>query len=188
MAPEETEEGTEGQEVKSGGKKKLLIIIIAAVVVLGGAAAGVLMSGGEEEEHVEEVIEEEVEYERTDLGEFIVNLSSSAHFVKLHLVIEYDPTIVLGGSDEEGGGHAIGGGGSGGGGGEAAGLPGIFGEKEPVIRDAIINVLSSKTKDEVLTPEGKETLKEELIDGINEACELEEDPVVAVYFQSFLVQ
>ena len=187
MAPEDEENGNEEQEPEGGGKKKLLIIIIAAVVVIGGAAGALLMGGGAEEEHSGEIIEEEVHYQRADFGEFIVNLSSSTSFAKIHLVVEYDPNIVMGGGEGAGGGHAIGGGGSGGGDAEA-GLPGVFGEKEPVIRDAIIGVIASKTKDEVLTTQGKEVLKEELVDIINEACELEEDPVVAVYFQSFLVQ
>ena len=57
-----------------------------------------------------------------------------------------------------------------------------------MIRDAIISTLSYKTPNELLTQEGKEALKEELVDAINEALGLEESVVVSVYFKDFIMQ
>ena len=60
--------------------------------------------------------------------------------------------------------------------------------REPMMRDAVIRVLSSKKAVDVLSPEGKEKLKEELVEAINEAIGLEEGPVVNVYFTEFIIQ
>ena len=57
-----------------------------------------------------------------------------------------------------------------------------------MIHDAIISVLSSKKPEEVLTMVGKEDLKEELIDIINEATGLDEPAVVIMYFVEFIVR
>jgi flagellar basal body-associated protein FliL len=49
-------------------------------------------------------------------------------------------------------------------------------------------VLSSKKAEDVLTSDGKERLKEELIEGLNEAVALEEPPLTAVFFTEFIIQ
>jgi flagellar FliL protein len=67
-------------------------------------------------------------------------------------------------------------------------LPEVLADREAIIRDAIIRVLSSKSKEQVLSTEGKEILKEELVEAINDASGLDEPPVVAVYFTEFIVQ
>lgn len=190
MADEEKKEGEEGEEKPKS--KKMLIIIIAVVVLLlgGGGAAVVLMSGGEEhaegDEGVHE-IEETVELATVELEPFIVNLSEQTSFLKVKLLIEYDPELLNMGH-AHGGGHAYGGGGSGGGGEAEAGLPGVMADREPMMRDAIIRVISSKTPKEVLTSEGKELLKEELVESINESLGLDEPAVVNVYFLEFIIQ
>jgi flagellar basal body-associated protein FliL len=56
------------------------------------------------------------------------------------------------------------------------------------MKDAIIRILSSKKADDLLTAEGKERLKDELLEGINEAVGLEEPPVVGVFFTEFIIQ
>ena len=192
MAEKEDVEKGEGEEgeaaaPKKSNKKLLIIIIAAAVLLIGGAIAAVLLLGGSAPEETEEEVEHEVVYQRVDLGEFTVNLASTTHFLKTKLVVEYDPVLVMGGGHGKGGGGAYGGGGM-----EAApakgGLPGVLGEREAMVRDAIIRVLSSKTMEDVLTETGKDNLKEELLQGINEALALERDAIVAIYFQEFLVQ
>lgn len=93
----------------------------------------------------------------------------------------------LGGHGEEAKAH--GGGGAGGGAKEEG--PGThphFMERQPMIRDAIIHVLASKKVQDVITNEGKERLKEELIEAINESLSLSEDPVVNIYFLEFIIQ
>jgi len=56
----------------------------------------------------------------------------------------------------------------------------------PQIRDLLLTLLTSKTFDEIRTPEGKQELREEIIDRINQV--LEQDLVRAVYFTDFIVQ
>ena len=196
MAEEKKDEKKEGEgdaAAKPKSKKKLFIIIgaIVGVLVIGGVAAVFLMGGKEPQEgEVVEEKEKEKHYATVELDTFIVNLSENASFLKVRLLLEYDPEILAkadGGhsSGGEGGGH---GGGGAGGGEKEAGLPGALATREPMIRDAIIRTLSSKRAEEVLSPDGKENLKEELIEAINEAIGLDEGAIVNIYFTEFLVQ
>ncbi|MEZ4753130.1 MAG: flagellar basal body-associated FliL family protein [Bdellovibrionota bacterium] len=173
----------------------MLVIIIAAVVLLagGGGGAFIMMSGGgeaadgEHGEHVEEV-HEEVHLATVELEPFIVNLSEQTSFLKLKILVEYDPEVFNMGHDH-GGGGAYGGGGSGGGGGDAeGGMPAPMLKREPMIRDAVIRVISGKTPSQVLSLEGKEQLKEELLEAINEAIGLDEPAVINLYFIEFIIQ
>jgi len=56
----------------------------------------------------------------------------------------------------------------------------------PKIRDLVLTLLSSKTFDDVRTPEGKQQLREEIIARVNQV--VERDVVKAVYFTEFIVQ
>lgn len=185
MSEEAKAEGTEGGK-KS--KKKLIIIIVALLVVLGGA--GVFMfSGGEEKQEEPEHVELPPLLKRAMLEPFIVNLAQSGNFLKAILVVEYDANKVSEAEHREAEAHGGGGGHGSGGGGEADdGLPGYFKSREAVIRDSVIRILSSKRAEDVLSVSGKEQLKEELVDGINEALASEEPLIVAVYFSEFIVQ
>jgi flagellar FliL protein len=185
---ETTEEGEEGGKKKS---KKMLFIILGVVLLLAAGIPAALMLGGGEDEadgHGEEEHEEEVHYETYELEPFIVNLSKTSSFLKVRLLVEFDPNLVNGGEDAHGGGGAYGGGGSGGGEAAPSGPPGVLGEKDPMIRDAIIMILSSKKAEDVLTVDGKEELKVELLDAINDATGLDDPPIVNVYFLEFIVQ
>ncbi len=182
----EEEEKTEGTEEPKKSKKGLIIIIVAVLLLGGGGAGFALMSGGgDKKEGAEEVIH----YEQIELDTFIVNLNEHNAFLKVKMVLEYNPKLVHG-DQAEGGGHgggsATGGGYSGGS--EPSGPPGVLGTRAPMIKDAILQVLSSKSSKEVLSPEGKEQLKQELVEAINEACDVQEGPVVNVYFTEFIVQ
>ena len=194
MAEEEAApEGEEGEGGKKGGKGKLIIILVVVLVLLGGAGAAALvfLGGGDDASEDDDEADAEPVYQTVELDTFIVNLSDNSSFLKIRMLIEYDPAILFaGGEGGGGGGHGGGGHGSaGGGGGEPEpGLPGRMGEREPMLRDAIIRVLSSKTAEDVLSVDGKEILKEELIEAINEALNLDEAPVVNIYFTEFIVQ
>ena len=198
MAKEENEAQPEAQatEAKPKGKKKLIIIIGAVVllIVIGGVAVLFLSGGSKTEGEGEEAAKEEhepVHYMQARLEPFIVNLSESTSFVKVSMVLEYDPKILERGGGHGEGGGGYGGGGSGGGGegeGGGGGLPPVMKEREPMIRDAVIRVISSKKSAEVLTVEGKDKLKEELLEAINEAIGLEESAVVNIYFDDFIIQ
>ena len=191
-APEEEGEAKPAEEAKPKSKKKLIIIIAVVVLLLGGGAAAFLLKGGKKAENPEgEGAEEhkaEVHYQLAKLDTFIVNLSEASAFVKVTMRIEYDPSILAAAeAAQHGEGHG-GGGTSGGGEGGGGGLPPLLKDREPMIKDAIIRVLASKRSAEVLTNEGKEKLKEELVEAINEAIGLEQPAVVNVYFEEFIIQ
>ncbi len=59
-------------------------------------------------------------------------------------------------------------------------------KRMPIIKDAIIDVISSKTSDFVRTPEGREALRLELIRRLN--IILVEGGVRNIYFTEFVVQ
>lgn len=186
----EEAEKTEESGKKKGGKKLIIIIAVVVLAVVGGAAF-FLLGGKKAEEGAKTEEEEVVHYETVLLDTFIVNLANSGNFLKTTIQIEYDPKLIGAGSEGgEGGGGGHGGGAAGGGeeAADAGGLPGVLGKRLPMIRDAVITILSSKKGEDLLSTAGKETLKEELVEGINEAIGLDDPPVVAVYFYDFVVQ
>jgi flagellar FliL protein len=190
---EKKEEAKEGEEVpKKKSKKKLIMIIVPVVLLLLGGVAFVLLGSKEEPKEGEEeevVVEAPKKLKTLKLDPFIVNLSENISFLKCTLLIEFDPVLMdkaLGLNGKDGKAH---GGGAAGGGAkvEESGHP-HFTERQPMIRDAVINVLASKKVQDVITPEGKDRLKEELIESINESLGLNEDPVVNIYFLEFIIQ
>ncbi|MCO6432407.1 MAG: flagellar basal body-associated FliL family protein [Deltaproteobacteria bacterium] len=187
-AEEKEEGGAEGAEKPKKSKKKLFIIL-GVVLVLLGAGIPLAFMGGEEPKDGEhdEHHEEEKHYATAKLETFIVNLSENTTFLKVTMLIEYDPAQIEAAEKLAGGG---GGHGAGGGGGEPAegALPPLMEKRKPMIHDAVIRVLSSKKSTEVLTPDGKEQLKQELIEAINDAVGLDEGPVVNIYFTEFIIQ
>ena len=194
-APKTEEAPAEGAPKKKN--KKVLFIALGVVLLVAGAGVPMFLMGGAPEEaaeaHEEEHHEEEKHLETADLGSFVVNLSEATSFLKAHLLVEFDNTVVEKQMKPhaEGEEHAAEEGGGGHGGGEKAGaapLPEFMAKREIQIKDTILKVLSSKKADDVLTPDGKERLKDELIEGLNEAVGLEEPPLTAVYFTEFIIQ
>jgi len=186
-------EAAEG-EAKPKSKKTLIFVVVGVVLLLAGIGVPLMLMGGGEEHKAAEEEEEHEEVkvlEVADLGQFVVNLSESSSFLKINIKVEYDKGLLdkAGGHGEEGGGGGEGGGASGGGEGPKEGAPHPHMVKRDVqMRDAIIRVLSSKKAEELLTTEGKERLKEELMEALNEAMGLEEPPVTGVYFSEFIIQ
>lgn len=191
MSEEKPAEGATEAAPKKSKKKLIIIVAVVLVIAIGGGAFAMLGGSPKPEGEAEEVEKEEVvHYETLALDPFIVNLTENSSFLKVSILLEYDPRV-LESEHKEGSGGGHGGGGSGGGhagGGEPAGPPGVFGTKQAHIRDSVIRVLSSKKAAEVLSVQGKEDLKEELIEAINEATGLDEPLVVAIYFTEFIVQ
>lgn len=194
MAKEEREEKEQPQQEapKPKGKKKL-IIIIAAVVVLAVVGGLVMMGGGKKAPKGEaEAHEETTKHFMTfDLEPMIANLSEIGTFIKVTLTVEYDPELLAAATSHgQGGGGGYGGGGAGGGGegGGKGGMPAAFMQRESQIKDAIIRTISSKKAGDLLSRAGKEALKDELIEAINEALGLDEAPVVNIYFREFIIQ
>lgn len=204
MAAKEEGEKKEAEAAPKKSKKKLIIFGgIGLLVVALGVGIPMMMGGGKEEGQEEEVVEEEAPkiYKQAKLDTFIVNLSDAKNFLKVSMLLEYDPEILakMAGGEGHGGGHgggdaAYGGGGSHGGGASGGGAPDPFAfpheleAKLPMIKDAILRVLSSKRSEQVLTLEGKAAMKEEVIESVNEAIGFEEPPIVNVYFTEFIVQ
>ncbi len=58
--------------------------------------------------------------------------------------------------------------------------------KKPAIRDTMISVMSSKTYEEISTAKGKENLKNELVERINES--LVDGKIVNIFFTDFNIQ
>lgn len=182
---------------KTGKKKKLLIILLAVVVLLaagGGGGAWWLMkkkaaqaAAAEEEADVAESQQATGKHGATPtfvkLDPFTVNLADkdADRYVQLSIELQIeDPKL----SDK-------------------------FKVLMPAVRDAVLMILSSKTSQELLSKEGKETLKHEIIDGVSAALgyhrpvaeedadaskkkkkpkPLEPPPVTEVYFVNFIVQ
>lgn len=158
-----------------GGEKKkssMLLIVIGLVVVLllagGGGAVYFLVLKKPETTAAGEgggAKEGATPKSATSLGEtvelppFIVNLSGEGgRYIKTVLVMQVSSKAVK----EE------------------------LTNRAPQIKDAIISVLSSKTPDEVLTPEGKLELKLELVKRMNQT--LSSGVVTELFFTEFVVQ
>lgn len=187
-----------GEEKPKKSKKKLIIIALGAISLIGGAGVPMLLMGGAEKPTEEAVVEEEhkeepAHIETADLGQFVVNLSESNSFLKVHIMMEYDAAIIdkqtAAKEGGEEGGKAHGGGASGGE--KAEGAGGVhphLAKKENQLRDVVIQILSSKQSSELLTSDGKNRVKQELVEGLNEAIGLEEPPVVGILFTEFIIQ
>ncbi|MCB0214578.1 MAG: flagellar basal body-associated FliL family protein, partial [Anaerolineae bacterium] len=67
-------------------------------------------------------------------------------------------------------------------------LPPELYARRPMMRDAVINVLSGKTAQELLSADGKETLKEELVEVLNEATAFDDAAILNVFFIEFIIQ
>lgn len=160
---------------KKKGKKKLIIIILVAALVLVGGGVGAFFAfgkgkkaegagegGGDEESGGEEGAQggEEVDLPPAilPLDTFIVNLQVKGSFLKITLQLEF--------AEPE--------------------LPKTIEHETPKIRDAIIRVLSSKAAPDILSTDGKEKLREELKNAVNEA--LKSEDVTTIYITEFIIQ
>ncbi len=148
-------------ETEPAVKKKPPIMIIAAVfaiVVLGAAFFMVQKASAKSKSDVKKVEKGPV----LTLDEFLVNLADSGndHFLKVTVGLELD---------------------------KAKGkTPDALKDDTPLIRDAVISSLSSKTRDELAPEAGRDKLKAEIKKKVNEA--LGEDDVQGVYFTNFVTQ
>ena len=65
-------------------------------------------------------------------------------------------------------------------------VPAAMAARLPQTRDLLLTLFTSKTFDEIRTPEGKQQLREEIIARVNQV--LDRDLAKAVYFTEFIVQ
>lgn len=187
-AEKKKEEG-EGETPEGGaapapqaGKKKLALIIgaVVALLVVGGAAAFFLSSGGkaaqpgtvesdaagsdepvvipEGGDDTEELAEgEEALGAIFPLEAFVVNLSGG-RFIRCQVQLEFTGREV----------------------------PRKFYPRIVAVRDSLISLLASKTQDDLLNARGRDSLRDEIKDGVNEILRKEE--VKRVYFTQFVIQ
>ncbi len=175
---EESKEEVKSEEKKSGSNVLLIVVIVLILIILigGGLGAFLLLSGDEEEAQTQapQQPQQQMQKQRSSarstnlltigpmypMEQFVVNLlsESGSRFLKVSLDIEL-------GNEE---------------------LSPEMDKKKPAIRDIIIRTLSSKTFEEVSTMKGKERLKDEVVQKINEI--LADGQVRNIFFTDFVVQ
>ncbi len=174
MAEEEMEEKS---PKKSGGGKMLLVVIIVLIllVLVGGGLAAFLLLSGSGEEVSQQPQQVQMQKKRGSsarstnlltigpmypMEQFVVNLlsESGGRFLKTSLDIELENQEMSPEMDM----------------------------KKPAIRDIIIRTLSSKTFEEIGTEKGKERLKDEMVEKINEI--LADGQIKNIFFTNFVVQ
>jgi flagellar protein FliL len=172
-------EESDGAVVKKPKGNMVLIIVVVLLVVLliGGGAAAFFLLGSHDEAAAGAPSQQEVKVEKkkssskkpTDhlaigpmypMAQFVVNLLSESgnRFLKVAVDLEL--------SDPK--------------------LQPEMDHKKSLIRDIIIRTFSSKTFEEISTLKGKDKLKEEVLDKINE--NLSDGQVKNIYFTDFVVQ
>ena len=191
MANEAEKEAGEGEgKAPEGGapaqaqssKQKYIIIggVVAAVLVIGAIVAFAMMSGDKPAapgaiEHDAAGSDEAVvipeggdDYEELAEGEeplgaifpleaFVVNLSGG-RFIRCQVQLEFTTRDV----------------------------PRKFYPRIVAVRDTLISLLASKTQDDLLSARGRDALRDEIKDGVNELLRKEE--VKRVYFTQFVIQ
>ncbi len=163
MADEEKEEVQEEKAEKKGGMGKFLIILVAVVIIV---AAGTYFV-------VTKFIIKPAPGTPTpqitigptyDLEPFVVNLADQdrKRYLKvvMQLELENDKKV-------------------------SKKLQKEIEDKLPVIRDAIITLLSSKKSSDISTPDGKMKLKKDIINTLN--SKLVSGKIVNVYFTEFVI-
>ena len=171
---ENTQEEEKEEKKDSGGGNKLLLIVIVVLLllllVIGGLVAYFLLSSNNEEQPPQQEQKKVEKKHKADsmaeigpiypLDPFIVNLVSSNanRYLKCKIDLELDSPELQQEVDK----------------------------KLPAIRDLIIQILSSKTVEEIQTAKGKQKLKEEIKRKINEILTTGE--IKNVYFTEFVIQ
>jgi flagellar FliL protein len=174
MAEEKENQEQEEKEEKSSGNKLLLIVIIILLLLLliiGGLVAYFLLSNNSDntqasDQKQEKIVKKKKVSDMAEVGpiypldQFIVNLVSNNadRYLKCKISFELDSPDLQQEVDK----------------------------KLPAIRDIIINILSSKTVEEIQTAKGKEKLKEEIRRKVNEILTTGE--IRHVYFTEFVIQ
>jgi len=146
----------------------LRILIPVIGVLVAGAAGGVFAgkvlgsSSHNSKREASHASVKEPEVKAThELSEFIVNLADRdpAHFAKVTIALGLSEPIH---NEEE------------------------MKKHEPPIRDAVLELLTAKTYNELLAPEGKAKLKKQILKRVQDI--MGEEKVSAIYFTNFAMQ
>jgi flagellar FliL protein len=153
-------------------KKSKLPLIASGVLVLAGAVVaswylgmGPFAGGGARHSEATAAIEEHPDEEKGKpaailaLEPFIANLADDGgrRYLKATFQVDFGTAV-----------------------------PPTMQARQPQVRDLLLTLFTSKTFDDIRTPEGKQQLREEIIARINQV--LDRDAVKAVYFTEFIVQ
>lgn len=173
---------TEEKKAKKGNSLLLIIIIVILVLLLvvGGLIAFLVLGGSDEPQanmqDAQTMQQQPAQPAKNTSGkrsndyinmgpvypmdQFIVNLlsDSGSRFLKTKVELELNAETLTPEIDK----------------------------KKPLIRDIIVRTLSSKTFEEVSTIKGKDRLKDEIVDRINEV--LADGHIKNMYFTDFVVQ
>ena len=142
-----------------GGKGKTIIFLVVGLVVGAVVVFGVskvIFGKSAGEKKEEKTLPEHT----IELDEFVVNLADGSHYAKVTIALGLEKPLGEGGKLE----------------------PKILAP----VRDTVIAVLSSKSMNELVSGEGKEKLKKDLKEKLNEL--LGKEIVKEVYFTSLTLQ
>lgn len=150
----------EVKEEKKGASKKTLLLALIAILLVAGAGASYFFLFSKKTKKDEGAPLPSQVGVMMDLGAFTVNLADKDvdAYARVSITLELSNEKVR--QEVE--------------------------KRLPIIKDAVIDVLSSKTSSFVKTPEGRESLRLELIKRINTI--LFEGGVRNIYFTEFVVQ
>ncbi len=146
---------------EGAAKKSPMMMIVIAVAVV--AMVAMFLVGKQVSAKSKPAVKKPVEHGPTlSLDEFLVNLSDPGgdHFLKV--------TVALGLNKDKGK------------------TPESLKEQTPMIRDAVLTSLGSRTRDDVGAETGRQKLKADIKKKVNAA--LGEDDVDDVYFSNFVTQ
>lgn len=141
---EQQEEAAAPKKERSGKSPKMLVLIMLAIVLAGGGFFGMKIMGATKGKEAAKPKVGEV----LELQEFLVNLKDKT-WLKVSLALGVAEGAEL---HPAGGSH-----------GEGAATD------DPKMRDIVIQVLTSKQLNDIVSPEGKEQLKKDLLNKLNEA-------------------
>jgi len=154
-----------------GNKVTFIVSLVVVEVIVAYFVVTALIEPrlqGEPVAKAEEKKKEEkpVPMELVSLNDIVVNLNGSegSRYLAAGVALELEAEAAGGGHGEEGGGK----------------------EKEPLLKHAVISVLSAKSIAEVSTAEGRELIRREIQEHAEEL--LGHTKVRAVYFTEFVVQ
>ena len=179
------EEATEEKKESGGGNKGLLIILIVLIVLLLGAVGFIgwyVFMGQKQDDPNAPKQEKQVKKEEAgedenaqtftaEVKDMVVNVTTAKGRIKLMklslALTSPEPTIEQ-----------------------------IVQNNEPEIKDAVIRAVSARTAEELLTVAGKELLKEELLNDINEIIneatmanpDIKKNIVKKIYFTAFVMR
>lgn len=181
MADKEEKHAEHGEEAPKKSKLPLIIaVVVLVLLIVVGVVVFFVMKGshgaeGDNATHAETGHEDKKEKKKAHSGgddtkigpmfplegTFMTNLMSESgqqHFIKAKVSLEL----------------------------EAKEMAKEAEEKKSMIRDIILNTLMSKTADEIMTPRGKDTLKQEILDRLNDR--MKDGSFKNVFFEEFLIQ